>query len=60
MVAHRELHKAFTSSLPANAVAMWELELTAWEKDTTLPNPLETHIKSMYWNCYTDRYYYKF
>ncbi|KAF8958754.1 hypothetical protein BDZ97DRAFT_1668023 [Flammula alnicola] len=51
MVEHRELHKALTERLPAEDVSLWEVELSAWEKDTSLPNPMETRVKALSQNA---------
>ena len=47
MVEHRDLHATFTAGIPPEAVAVWDQELSAWEANTSLPNPLETRVKSM-------------
>ncbi|KAJ8515113.1 hypothetical protein ONZ45_g7437 [Pleurotus djamor] len=38
---HTALHAQFTESFPRNIIQGWEAEVTAWERDTSQPNPFD-------------------
>ncbi|KAI0716933.1 hypothetical protein C8Q76DRAFT_616443 [Earliella scabrosa] len=45
---HQELFDAFTSRLDAEHVAAWTVQIIAWEKDQTLPDPYQVMTAGMF------------
>ena len=53
---HQELFDAFTARMNADNVNTWRLQIEAWEKDPTLPDPYavigsgEFYVGSLWWS----------